>query len=163
MYGLTKVLNESNPARPVVSMIGTTEYQLAKFLGSIIKSYIPDSYIIQSSAEFLNKINTFNFNSSNQFLVSFDVKLLFTNVPSSQTVDIIANYIISSDRNDYPPITKEVFAKLMHLATECMFLFKDELYKQVDDIGMGSPLGCTMANFFVGHLETLIFKNQMSP
>ena len=61
-----------------------------------------------------------------------------------------------------PPITKEVFVKLMHLATECMFLFKDELDKQVDGIGMGSPLGCTMANFFLGHLETLIFKDQMS-
>ena len=36
----------------------------------------------------------------------------------------------------------------MHLATECTFLFKDELYKQVDGIGMGSPFGSTMANFF---------------
>ena len=26
---------------------------------------------------------------------------------------------------------------------------------------MGSPLCCTMANFFLGHLETLIFKDQM--
>ena len=27
---------------------------------------------------------------------------------------------------------------------------------------MGSPLGCTVANFFLRHLETLIFKDQMS-
>ena len=27
---------------------------------------------------------------------------------------------------------------------------------------MGSPLGCTMANFCLGHLETLIFKDQIS-
>ena len=26
---------------------------------------------------------------------------------------------------------------------------------------MGSPLGCTTVNFFLGHLETLVFKNQM--
>ena len=52
--------------------------------------------------------------------------------------------------------------KLIHLATECMFLFKDELHKQVDGIGMGSLLGCTTANFFLGHLEMLIFKDQMS-
>ena len=143
-------------------MIDTPEYKLAKFLDSIIKPFIPDSYIIQSSEEFLNKINTFNFNSPNQFLVSFDEKLLFTNVPLSQTIDIIANYIFSSDRNDHPPITKEVFVKLMHLATECMFLFKDELYKQVDGIALGSPLDCTMANFILGHLETLIFKDLMS-
>ena len=111
-------------------MTGTPKYKLAKFLDSIIKPYIPDSYIIQSSGEFLNKINSFNFNLSNQFRVSFDVKSLLTNVP----FDIIANYIFSSDRNDHPPITKEAFVKLMHLATECMCLFKDELYKQVDGI-----------------------------
>ena len=45
--------------------------------------------------------------------------------------------------------------KPMHLATECMFLFKDELYKQVDGIGIGSPLGCTMANFLISFWDTL--------
>ena len=50
----------------------------------------------------------------------------------------------------------------LYLATECMFLFKDELFKQVDGIGMGSPLGRTMANFFLGHLETLNFKDQIA-
>ena len=82
-------------------MIGTPEYKLAKFLDSIIKPYISDSYINQSKKEFLNKINTFNFNSSNQFLVSFEITSLFTNAPLSQTIDIIANYIFSSDRNDH--------------------------------------------------------------
>ena len=47
----------------------------------------------------------------------------------------------------------------MHLATECMFLFKDEQYKQVDGIGVGSLLDCIMANFYLGDLETLISKD----
>ena len=38
MYGRTQVHKNNNPARPVVSMIGTPEYQLAKFLDSIIKN-----------------------------------------------------------------------------------------------------------------------------
>ena len=42
-----------------------------------------------------------------------------------------------------------------------MFLFKDELYKKVDGIGLGSPVDCFMANFFLEQLETLIFKDQM--
>ena len=42
-----------------------------------------------------------------------------------------------------------------------MYLFKDKLYKPVDGIGMGSTLGCTMANFLVGLLETLFFKDQI--
>ena len=98
---------------------------------------------------------------SNRFLVSFDVKSLFTNVSLSQTIDITANHIFSSDRNNHPPITNEVFVKLVHRATECMFLLKNKPKKQVDGIGMGSPLACTMASFFMEHLETLIFKDQM--
>ena len=60
------------------------------------------------------------------------------------------------------PLLKSVFVKLMYLAPDRMLLFKDELYKYVDGIGMGSPLVCTMANIFFWHLETLIFKDQMS-
>ena len=65
-------------------MKSSETFKKSKFLDSIIKPYILNSNIIQSSEEFLNKINTFNFNSSNQFLVIFDVKLLFTNVPLNQ-------------------------------------------------------------------------------
>ena len=43
-----------------------------------------------------------------------------------------------------------------------MFLFKDKLYTQVHGISLGSTLGCTVLNFFLGHLEMLIFKDQIS-
>jgi len=49
----------------------------------------------------------------------------------------------------------------MHLATECMILFKGDLYKQIDGVDMRSPLGCTTANFFLGHLESVIFEKQL--
>ena len=55
LYGLIKVHKEGNPARRVVSIIGTPEYKLAKVLDSIIKPYIPESYIIQRSEEISNK------------------------------------------------------------------------------------------------------------
>ena len=42
LYGLIKIHKEDNPARPVVSMIGTPEYKLAKSLDTIIKPYIPN-------------------------------------------------------------------------------------------------------------------------
>ena len=50
----------------------------------------------------------------------------------------------------------------MHLATQEKFLYKYNLYKQIDGVAMGSPLGCTLANFFLGHLETVIFKQPSS-
>jgi len=49
----------------------------------------------------------------------------------------------------------------MHLATECMILFKGDLYKQIDGVGIGSHLGCTIANFFLRRLESIIFEKQL--
>ena len=79
MYGLIKVHKNNNTARPVILMIGTPEYQLAKFLDSIIKNYIPDSNMLHSSDYFLDEINNFKFKADHK-LVSFDVQSFFTNV-----------------------------------------------------------------------------------
>jgi len=41
-----------------------------------------------------------------------------------------------------------------------MFIYKNKLYKQIDRVAMGSPLGYTLANLFLRHLESVIFKQQ---
>ena len=76
LFGLIKVHKEDNPTRPVVSEINTPEYKLVKFLDSIIKPYVPTSYTVQLTDNFLAKLEDFDFNS-NQVLVSYDVKSFF--------------------------------------------------------------------------------------
>ena len=46
LYGLIKVHKKDNSAKPVVSMINTPEYKLARFLDSIIKPHVPNSYVV---------------------------------------------------------------------------------------------------------------------
>ena len=86
LYGLIKVHKEDNPARPVISMVASPEYKLAKFLDTIIKPYISDKHMLRSSYEFLEKLQEINLNS-NQVMVSLDVKSLFINVPLQETID----------------------------------------------------------------------------
>ena len=51
----------------------------------------------------------------------------------------------------------------MFKTTQGLFLYKDELYQQINGVTMGSPLGPTLANFFMANLETkLINKLQTS-
>ena len=57
------------------------------------------------------------------------------------------------------PFSKTVFVNMMTKATGGMFLYKDKLYQQVDGVAMGSPLGPTLANFFLGHVEKTLFEN----
>ena len=49
---------------------------------------------------------------------------------------------------------KHIFVKLLRLACEGLFFCKDCLYEQIDGVAMGSPLGPTLANFFLAHIET---------
>ena len=53
---------------------------------------------------------------------------------------------------------KHAFIKLMKLATQGMFLYNGELFKQVDGVAIGS-LGPTLAYFFLANLENNILNN----
>ena len=88
LYGAVKVHKIDNHARPIVSMIGAPEYNLARFLDSIIKPIMPGTYMIDSSNDLIDKLQQFNFNQKHHF-VSFDVASLFTNVPLRETIDVI--------------------------------------------------------------------------
>ena len=97
--------------------------------------------------------------------MSFDVVSLFTNVPLSETIELIINRLYA-DGNPYAiPFDKDVFRKLMFMATQGLFMYKDKLYKQIDGVTMGSCLGPTLANFFLGCLEEKLFanSNNLSP
>ena len=91
--------------------------------------------------------------------MSFDVKPLFTIIPLEETIKIVAQYIFSHPDRILVPMTKLIFIRLLRLATQGMFLYRDVLYQQTDGVTMGNCLGPTLANFFLAHLEeTVIFK-----
>ena len=158
LYGMAKVHKPNVPLRPVVSMIGTPEYKLAKFLDSLIKPYIPDTYLLKSTDEFIDRLKLVPCTNKNT-MVSFDVISLFTNVPLAETIELIINRIYDDNNPNAVPFEKDVFRKLMFMATQGIFMFNDRMYKQIDGVTMGSPLGPTLANFFLGHIEEQIFAN----
>ena len=54
---------------------------------------------------------------------------------------------------------KHIFVKLLRLACEGLFFYKNCLYKQIDGVAMGSPLGPTLANFFLDHIKTKLLDS----
>ena len=85
--------------------------------------------------------------------MSFDTCSLYTNIPLEETIKLVAEKVFSSSSTNVPPFSKKTFIKLLTFATSGMFLYNNSLYKQVDGVAMGSPLGPSLANFFLGHLE----------
>ena len=96
-------------------------------------------------------------------MCSFDVSSLFTNVPLDETIRICADKLYENDV-DVMGLSRNNFIKLMHYATGSVeFSFDNVMYRQVDGVAMGSPLGPSLANIFVGYQEEWLFSNIVFP
>ena len=80
--------------------------------------------------------------------------------PLVETINIIINRLYDEHNNNSIPIPKDIFKKLMLLATQGIFMHNERFYEQVEGIIMGNQLGPTMANFFMAHSEEKIFAEK---
>ena len=158
LYGIAKVHKTNVPLRPVVPTVGTPEYKLAKYLDNLIKPHIPDTYLLRSTENFIERLKECPCNNKNT-MVSFDVVSLFTNVPLKETVELVIERLYDNNNSNAIPFEKSVFRQLMFMATQGLFMYNDKLYKQIDGVTMGSHLGPTLANFFLGCLEEKILEH----
>ena len=160
LYGLPKLHKVKDPKtitppfRPIVSSIGTYNYNLAKYLCSLLKPHISSEFCATDTFSFVQEIQQFDF--SDKFLVSYDVTSLFTNIPLSETIDLGVNAIIDGNMNPDLKLSKVHLKQLFNFATShTHFLFNGCFYNQIDGVAMGSPLAPVLANFFMGHYESL--------
>ena len=162
-FGLAKMhklKNGSNnvgelPLRPVISNIGTATYELSKYLAEILKPLTKSEYSIDSTKDFVAKVRSKRIANGYE-LVSFDVVSLFTKVPLEYTIELILNKIYR-DRIVKTKLKREEMKKLLQICTKEMhFSFNDVIYRQVDGVAMGSPLGPVLANVFMVELEKIL-------
>ena len=70
-----------------------------------------------------------------------------------------SRYVPNRDSQSY--FLKDVFLELMHSATSMIeFSFDNVIYKQIDRVARGSPLGPALANIFVGNHEKKSFSKK---
>ena len=160
MCGLCKVhkdiIDNCPPFRPILSAINTPTYKLAKFLVPILKSLTSNEHTVKDSFAFAEEIVE---QDSECFMGSLDVDSLFTNIPLEETIDICTNTLFEN-MEKVEGLSKIEFKELLSLATkESYFIFNGQLYKQVDGVAMGSPLGPTLANAFLVHFEKNWLQN----
>ena len=83
IYGTPKMhkfpSSDSFPTlRPIVSSIGTFNYNLARFLCDLLSPLVPNDYSCKDTFSFVSQIK--NANISKKFLVYYDVTSIFTNI-----------------------------------------------------------------------------------
>ena len=140
---------------PIVSSIGTFNYNLARFLCDLLSPLVPNDYSCKDTFSFASQIK--NANLSKAFLVSYDVASLFTNIPLQETIDIVINLIFNHNSN--LNVTKEELKKLFLSAiSQTHFIFNSKFYNQTDGVAKSSPLAPVLANIFMGFYESKWLK-----
>ena len=141
---------------PIIAQIPTPTYDLAKTLNKIISPYIPNDYLLHSTNDFLDLLNS---SPCSGITASLDVENLFTNVPIDETIEIIIANMYSHPHLDAPKMPQKLLRRLLELCTkEAPFWSPDgQLYVQIEGVAMGSPLGPTFANFYMGEIEKRVF------
>ena len=83
--------------RPVVSSIGTFNYNLTHSLCDLLSPLVPHDYSCKDTFSFVFKIK--NANLSEKLFVFYDITSLFTNIPLQQTIDLAINLIFNHNPN----------------------------------------------------------------
>ena len=166
LYGLHKTHKANFSMRPILSATGTYNFNLAKWLEEKLKPLSVNEYTITDVFHFADEIRSSPMNEED-ILVSYDVTALFTNVPLSETIDILVDKAFTNDwfNQTYDlNLEKEELTQLLEVATtNQLFQFDGQLYEQTDGVAMGSPLGLLMANVFMCHLEDKLARDGMVP
>ena len=82
-------------------------------------------------------------------MTSLDIESLFTNIPLEETTKNCVNDLFSSNVYSGKLSRKDLYDLLKVATTESSFVFDNKLYKQIDEVAMGSPVGLTLANSFL--------------
>ena len=145
-------------------MTGSAHHELSKWLASLLQPVLDryTAHCISDSFTFADYVRKLD-GQIDSFMCSFDVSSLFTNIPLDETITICADTLYNIP-DSQPCIPKEVFVELLHSATSTVeFSFDNTIYRQIDGVAMGSPLGPALANIFVGYYEEKLFSEISKP
>ena len=152
IYLRPKVHKEGNGGRPVISSINYHTSKISKYgdyhLQPIVKE-IP-SYV-QHTTDFLKKINQINFVPDNSYLVSLDVKSLYSNIINAEGIKYVKTFLEKYSKRTAS--TKVITTFLALIPTLNNFIFICRNYLQIKGCVMGTTCAPSYANIFMDHFE----------
>ena len=154
LYGNPKVhktvVNNTPKFRSILLAINTPTYLLAKYLNPILSPLTTNEFTWKNSFDFAEEVVNCD---HNLFIANLDVESLFTNIPLEETIKNCINDLLSNNFYSGKLSRKDLYDLLKIATPESSFIFDNKLYKQIDGVAMGSPLGSTLANASLCHYE----------
>ena len=148
--GQPKLHKMGTPMRIITCTRSTITSGISRFTFNIIKQLRDTiSNCITNTDEFINQINQLKLEDGDN-LASLDIKDLFTNVPITQSINIVLERIGQSEAFCTSSLTK---SDLKELLTICLrnsyFTFNNKFYRQKSGLPMGNILSPLLSDLYI--------------
>ena len=148
---LPKIHKANNPGRPVISSVNCHTSRISEFVDYYLqpevkklKSYVKDT------TDFMKKIEAIDHVSDDSYLVSLDVRSLYTNIPHKEGIEAVKQKLKKSK----PSISIKVILTFLKLIlTLNNFVFNGINYLQKKGCAMGTKCAPNYPNIFMGWFE----------
>lgn len=155
-YGLPKAHKIDYPIRPIISTIGSYQYEVSKYLAKAIRNARPqaNSYI-KDSFDLVKRLKEITLDKEKTYtMCSFDVESLYTNVPVEEAIEVTLNYMYKPTKLINVPFDREQMKVLLNLSIRnATFRFQNKIYRQIDGVAMGNPLAPIIADLWMQKIE----------
>ena len=145
---LPKIHNPDIPARPVVSYTSHTskisnivEHYLQPY-AKVLPSYIKHQIVLDC----INKISRTENITKDRFLVTFDVKSLYTNISNHEVMKTQKEVLNSLNDCNSKPIATKIIVRFLLILT-----FNDFIFNEFHDL---QKMGCTMVTICAPNYAT---------
>ena len=146
-----KIHKASNPGRPVISSINCHTSRISEFVDYYLQTEVKKlkSYI-EDTTDFIRKTEAIDHVSDDSYLVSLDVRSLYTNIPHKEGIEAVKQ---KSKKSKSIINIKVVLTFLKLILTLNNFVFNGINYLQKKGCAMGTACAPSYANIFMGWFE----------
>ena len=109
---------------------------------------------VNDTTDFINKISNLRELPEKSYLVTMDVKALYTNIPNDEGLQALKEAI---DQKQNQSLASTVIVTFMSLIALNNFVFNDKNYLQVKGCAMGTISAPSYANIFMGKFEKVTY------
>ena len=146
----------NNPGRPIVSACSCPTELISSYLDKIMAPIVKTlpSYI-KDSQHALEIFRDFSFLGQNKLIFTIDIPSLYTVIPNDEGLRALKHFF---DLRTVKEPSSETLLRLAELVlTLNCFSFGSNYYKQTNGVDMGTKMGPSYANLFVGFIEHQFF------
>ena len=149
---LSKLHKEGMPGRPVVSSVFSPTEKISAFVDEFLRPMAQNlpSYI-KDTTHFLEKINQVGKVSNDTYMVTLDVKSLYTNIDNNEGLRVVEEELEKRATKNTPSFAVTLLMKLVLILNN--FVFNGVNYLQKKGTAMGTRAVPNFANVFMGYFE----------